>query len=113
MNANNPNAFPCDYSDRHEGMTLRDYFAAHAPNEIPVWFQAKLTPFPERHKDAKFCNGCLTEFQDCEQTISCLKAHEHKNLENKIRDIQKMERMIQWRFAYADSMLNEREKGEK
>ncbi len=22
----------------NEGMTLRDYFAAHAPPEIPIWF---------------------------------------------------------------------------
>lgn len=36
-------AFPRGVGDRG-GMTLRDYFAAHAPVEIPQWFQ--ITDFP-------------------------------------------------------------------
>lgn len=36
-------AFPVPTERLWEGMTLRDYFIAHAPAEVPEWFHATMT----------------------------------------------------------------------
>lgn len=45
MDPNN-SAFPTPY-DGEDGMTLRTYLAAHAPAQVPEWFQIEPLPRPE------------------------------------------------------------------
>lgn len=40
-------AYPVPYQARTDGLTKKEYFAAHAPDEIPGWFKPVL---PERPK---------------------------------------------------------------
>jgi hypothetical protein len=80
------------------GMTLRDYFIAHAPDE-PKWsFPVNMpSPRPLPHYVAvgqygeKCVNGDEISEWDAEQ---------------------KRQRYIQWPGAWADAMLAERERGE-
>ena len=44
-----------DYDYGDEGMTLRDYFAAYAPTEIPKWF--KHSPPPDKQLTLPFTVG--------------------------------------------------------
>lgn len=87
-------AFPCvidSYNDvpahNEQGMTLRDYFAAHAP-EVPAWF--KIDGFPKMA-------GCSVE------------ATRLYELE---LDAYAERRAIAWPWHYADAMLAARDKGE-
>lgn len=75
-------------------MNLRDWFAGHAP-EPPGWFQPKIheeCPKPEWGDDAQ-------RF-DCNPINQAdITAYGHR------RDVQ---RIVQWRYAYADAMIAER-----
>jgi hypothetical protein len=102
------------------GMTLRDYFAAHAPAEIPTWFThvelAKtFPPMPEveeldetHHKIAGDWrrDGCF----DLPEEIAWWgeKVVAHRTGKASWEDLNRRERYVQWRWAYADMMLAER-----
>lgn len=98
-------AFPSDnYRSDERGMSLRTYFAASAP-DAPDWFTPKLTPLPQQPPGAAFCDGCKAD-QDCHGSLSCIAMKEHRRKEHATRELNKMERLIQWRWVYADQMID-------
>lgn len=103
----NPNAFPQSSNDSN-GMSLRDYFAAHAPRKIPDWFEPKLTPLPERDPCWEWCEGCKSD-SDCEGGKHCKELIEFNQHTARIRKLQQVERYSKWRWHYADLMLAERD----
>ena len=68
----------------HEGMTLRDYFMAHAPAEPQPWFIPEMPPEPD-----------LGKFFD---EHSAWVAEQYK------------QRYVQWPAAWADEMLKARDR---
>lgn len=65
-----------------DGMTLRDYFAAHAP-DVPITFERKA--FKKAVQTAYDTNEVLTVMET------------------------DAERLVRWRFHYADDMLKARD----
>lgn len=102
------------------GMTLRDYFIAHAPAEPQDWFTPKMDfdcPLvPEWHhiqerelrEEVRLC--CLNDYDpDSAAGIEWFENRatiedEHKNWQ---KDYRK-QRQVQWPAAWADEMLNAR-----
>jgi len=73
----------------HTGLTLREYFAAHAPAEPAKWFEAEIEPAPP------IPSGQLTPEQILE-------------FKNKTKDWRKkygMRHSAQWPWAWADAVL--------
>lgn len=83
------------------GMTLRDYFAAHAPGLIPDWFEPTVTAKPE----PIYHEGHSTEKDSC---FECLPEN-WRERDRWTAEYQK-QTFIQWPYAWADLMLAEREK---
>ena len=85
-------AFPVAYDNIAEhGMTLRDYFAAHAPPHPWHHFKAVLdVPEPDFDPDS-------SEIMEAWSAWS---------------DYRSKERELQWPWYYADAMLAQREKTE-
>lgn len=96
--------------DYHEGMTLRDYFAAHAP-ATPWPFYAPV--MPEQPDLGPPVGEDGTEYADWKEaereTADCWS---YKN--QSAFDQWKVERLrqhwIQWPWFYADAMLAERDR---
>lgn len=106
-----------------EGATLRDYFAAKAPKNIPFWFKCNfasepqypcLEELPEELRseaqdwlsdpifDFSFEHGIkLVEFQARHEMARIA----HEAWETECRKI----RYFSWRYYYADAMLKARE----
>lgn len=84
-------AFPIpgdQYDESFNGMTLRDFFIAHAPTEPQPWFQPVMsTPAPEQYSGA------------CYEGSRLEKWHEEWS----------RQRYIQWPSAWADAMLEARQ----
>ena len=81
----------CDWKN-HLGMTLRDYFAAHAPAEPQPWFEPVTPPRPEAIGpvvDGWPANYQAIEFWEKEY---------------------RKQRYIQWPYAWADAQIEERER---
>lgn len=148
---NNPPAFPRPFShdampanaqyfgdgpshdEAQEGMTLRDYFAAHAP-EPPEWFSPTMPPKPRLPSwmdylpyvpevyDAVarfFDGGAPEEFvaevppEDREAAqvfVAAWKEADRARHEWNAAD-RLLQTIVQWRWHYADAMLAAREKG--
>jgi hypothetical protein len=105
------------------GMSLRDYFAAHAPLEPARWF--KYTPLPkdgippmpnvndlvERHRQVAADwrrDGCFDLPEEIAWWGEKVEAHRKAVSEWNVANDAAM--FIQWRWAYADAMLAERDK---
>lgn len=87
-----------NYHNTHSvgGMTLRDYFAAHAP-EMPEWFKIPPTrPMPPM------------EFMpdDFDSDFEVKQAKQHRQ---EWRDEQAAAALFAWRWHYADMMVRGRE----
>jgi hypothetical protein len=86
-----------------EGMTLRDYFAAHAPNEPEDWFM----PFVKTDRPTEIRIVWTDGDNQTERTgnFGC------KNWEELAAWDMEYQRQLflQWRWAYADAMLKARE----
>lgn len=93
------------------GMTLRDYFIAHAPAEPQPWFQPvmpaecppsllmdedRTTTYPSAFEAERACGDCYVNVNN-----------EAQEAWRKVRDKQ---RYVQWPAAWADAMLAAREK---
>lgn len=132
-------AFPHDSKfPGAKGMTLRDYFIAHAPAEPQPWFEPvmqterpvyKHIPYPEKPYDlTNEEKGELEEVYDFVITASEVKqprviAHlkacreverqrDEANEAIKQWDAEKLRQLyIQWPAAWADAMLEQRNKG--
>lgn len=65
-----------------EGMTLRDYFIAHAPAEPWGWFKPVMPPMTDNLLEMGFDGKCYLE--------------------------EERQRLIQWPAFWADTMLKDR-----
>lgn len=90
------------------GMSLRDYFIAHAPAEPQPWFEPKLPPAPKPDPSWCWCEGCKYD-DDCRHDADCDKLREYRTRHDQWEaDCQKL-KYIQWPAAWADEMLKARE----
>jgi hypothetical protein len=98
-------AFPYSYGEYEStvetGMTLRDYFAAKAPEEIAWWFEGDYTELGEKPK-------AVLSKEDEEDGNPFARAINHDELVAWDLSASKL-RYFQWRYAYADGMLKARE----
>lgn len=101
-----------DYcGDGSPGMSLRDYFIAHAPTKPTFDFDIRMsTPAPTLIEKKltwfqRFCNA-ISMGLDFDRQYKNWNEYQEWVTE---RDNQ---RMIQWPGAWADAMLAERERGE-
>jgi hypothetical protein len=87
-----------------QGMTLRDYFAAHAPRKPQSWFQPVMdTPRPEEIRDPE-CAGAIL-YPDEPWRWDLVNEREVRPW-----DVEYQTRLaMQWPYAYADAMLKARE----
>ena len=114
-------AFPCgEHGTVLGGMTLRDYFIAHAPSSPQPWFSPSMPDCPElprRYAELSQPQreqleglGDWLEEADCDPVVvdfarrykEAAKAQEEwgKSLEK--------ERLMQWPLAWADEMISRR-----
>ncbi len=105
-----------------DGMSLRDYFAAHAP-AIPEWFEHKppardFPKFPDwqeldptHQQMAK--NWLADPVFDLPEELAWFQAKVVKVNEARYawNYSDKASRLFQWRYAFADAMLQERNRG--
>lgn len=75
------------------GMSLRDYFAAHAPTEVQIWFKPVM---PAPRPEAKF-----VEQKGHETCTNQAELDAYDRERNK-------QRLIQWPYAWADTQLEQR-----
>lgn len=111
------------------GMTLRDYFIAHAPAEPQPWFspvvpakEAPLLPFlqmfpdsteEERRAVSNF-NAEWMIVEDVKEERARAYLFQKEQYRQRLRQFASMverERYIQWPAAWADAMLRAREGG--
>lgn len=100
------------YNRSQTGMTLRDYFiahAAHAPVEPRPWFRPFLTPYPDKDPKWVFCVGCRAGI-DCDEDADCAKLVAWKVGRDAHSGEWERQRDIQWPAAWADYMIAERER---
>jgi hypothetical protein len=83
------------------GMTLRDYFASKAPEEIAWWFEGDYTELGEKP------NAVLSK-EDEENGNPFPRPLNADELDAWDLAASKL-RYFQWRYAYADGMLKARE----
>lgn len=108
-------AFPAPAGVQHIttcGMTLRDYFAARAPETPASWFKPSL---PVRPPDKWVgCDGWQFDTED-DAATRCGLAYSNDNapLIAKWEEECAVAKYVQWRWAYADAMLAARQGGAK
>lgn len=88
------------------GMSLRDYFAAHAPRKPQDWYEPVMPPKPEPEYDHEHSydrHGCYSII-DGSQTCAALNAAERRRWDAEWRK----QHRVQWPYAYADAMLKAR-----
>lgn len=102
-----------------DGVTLRDYFIAHAPAEPQPWFQPVMPPKPSlpcitelSDEDAKGWRAERPEFapERCSPELLDFAERMQKSM-NACADWdreQQRQRYIQWPAAWADAMLEAR-----
>ncbi len=112
-------------SEQLSNLTVRDYFAAEAPAEIPGWFKHKpaavnvpaMPDWRELPKDHQIVaqdwlhDSCFDLGGEIPALVSFqqpAEAHWKAKAEARLRDEQ--ERYIQWRYHYASMMLAERKR---
>ena len=138
---NDFSAFPGKkaYHDHNEGMTLRDYFAAHAPKNPQSWFRPRLSSEWSKHPDVP--NGLHPDSlrvvenwlddpiwdlendiedpgrggriaeRDCPALRTFVAAmRAHWAHNDNLRKEEAVERFKQWPYGWADAMLAERAK---
>ena len=109
-------AFPSNRDMRYEqefdhegGMTLRDYFIAHAPAEPQPWFMPAMPPAPNMTiwigSSGNIYDSEISAINSKEMTIRPVAGDEYDAWRNE----QVKQRYIQWPAAWADAMLKARE----
>lgn len=95
------------------GMSLRDYFAAHAPIEIHSWFNPVL---PERPQDEWGATNSGMRFMNynaaakwCQEHVECTPTNRQWEAQAEWDKSIERERLIQWPYAWADAMLKARQ----
>lgn len=105
--------------DHEEGMTLRDYFMAHAPEAPQPWFEPVMPPAPKVPKIADIQDEAVREDVrraddagiDPETPEGLEFAHQHREAAlayQRWDQERKKQRYIQWPAAWADAMLDQR-----
>ncbi len=86
-------------------LTIRDYLAAHAPAK-PDNFFGNPPPFLKDDPTWKWCEGCKAD-DDCLHDADCdkLRSAQTKRLDQRDANLIIIE--AQWRYAFADAMLDE------
>lgn len=110
--------FPYDTDPGSEGMSLRDYFAARAPGEIPNWFKHvspvkdfkplpswQELPLKEDQNQVRdwMSDGCY----DLPDNLSWFQEAfvKYRAAYAVWEEADKIARYFQWRWYYADTML--------
>ncbi len=127
MDATNPPAFPLhDKTCANPGMTLRDYFAAHAP-PVADWFEHIKPParYPAKPSADALPEGFREEAKSwlsdpcwdldesakekgvpLEPVLAFMEAaREHYDGKEDWSEANRFGRMTQWAYVYADAML--------
>lgn len=96
-----------------QGMTLRDYFAARAPEIPQPWFVSNFMPKAMPIKPSEeFCENCKADSGDCTTPTICESIHEWNRqtrnitVENSRNEAKAF--YLQWPWAYADAMIEAR-----
>ncbi|MCG8431789.1 MAG: hypothetical protein MJA29_11530 [Candidatus Omnitrophica bacterium] len=89
------------------GMSLRDYFIAHAPASPPDWFQPKMDPMPTSH-GLEYCEGCMEE-SDCLGNADCDEINDIIEARHVWEKEERKQKSLQWPIFWADAMLEARE----
>jgi hypothetical protein len=93
-----------------DGMSLLDYFAAHAPADPWPQFKPAMPPRPELtppHKDGS--GEWVGEYRDCDCDVCQAHAASAEARNAWDRENEK-QRLIQWPYAWATAQLAERER---
>jgi hypothetical protein len=90
------------YSTTFDGMTLRDYFAAHAPRKRASWFTPTMPPKPEAIWDHEHPTE-VCYLRDCQPV----------NFQERFEWTVERQRQyeLQWPYAWADAMIAQRKVG--
>lgn len=122
----------CGITEEQDGMTLRDYFAAHAP-PVPYWFEPNMPGKPKLSsaKDYPFSKAAMEAIRDwvhdpCYdveeaagftpadvETLARFKTNQKEEIAARVKWnlTRELQKSVQWRWQYADAMLAERDKG--
>lgn len=115
-------AFPCEQGHVPEhgwnqtfdsGMSLRDYFIAHAPAEPQPWFEPVM---PTRRPAPKLVDNddpgrVFKSWQDAERIVGVDGYHDaNLDIAQEWDMERRKQRYIQWPAAWADEMLKARQK---
>jgi hypothetical protein len=107
--------------ERYETLTMRDYFAANAPAEIPDWFRHEEPPrdYPPQPdwRDIKdreqaeiaanwLSDGCYDLPESLRWFAAAVK--QHRDSREQWGRENAAERFFQWRWHYADMMIASR-----
>lgn len=90
-------------------MSMRAYFAARAPKEVPTYFRPdpdKLVDVPDEDLSLKFCDGCKVG-GDCEGDGKCdrVKIFARRDEISIARGENQKRIAAQWAWAWADAMI--------
>jgi hypothetical protein len=118
-----------DASEVNEGMTLRDYFAAHAPLEQWPHYEAQLPPRPKEPmteiigNDGEAPTPAQARYLNDWRSDPNFEPDKYPQFSNWIaawlaywpalhdwHEERKKQRLIQWPYFYADTILAERER---
>ena len=85
-------------------MTLREYFAAHAPSQPEFWFVPNI-PRVER-VELPLPHGSTAVVNHCDKCREYFKERDKLDHEyDKKQSEYEMARFVLWRWAYADAMI--------
>jgi len=106
-------AFPCPVGEQAgwPGLSLRDYFIAHAPAEPQFWFEPAMPT--ERPKSRWVSDGGTQEFKsafEAERVCGDNFRDANGHLIDEWDFEKKKQRYIQWPAAWADAQLEARKK---
>jgi len=92
------------------GMTIREYFAAHAPSQSESWFAPNIPGVPERPR-LSLPHGNTAQVGHCAECKEYFEAQAKIDLEyeQKLSEYE-MQRFVLWRWAYADAMIKAQNK---
>lgn len=92
------------------GMTLRDYFAAHAPSQPQPWFKPIVSKCPERAWESTDGSVKFASVQEAEKAMGEFGEFHDANAEA-IREWGNefdKQQWLQWPFAWADEQIKQR-----
>lgn len=107
-------AFPLEYphDERSQGMTLRDYFIAHAPAEPQPWFTPETPQKPKSPGKRPATINLLNRGERVETDSTKkweIENREYLSAVARWNDEVEKQRYIQWPAAWADAMIAQRE----